>query len=170
MKTFNRTVLMPLLLCALAPLSAHAEPYAGLGVSRVDTSTSSGLDTGDANGITLYGGNRFDHYGFEIGYSDLGDIDVPQTPLVITGHILKLQASLFTNVSDDLLLLAKLGIAKPDIESNFGYSYSDTEFAWAVGMNYQFSERLGFRVEYEAYDDMDGLDLNLLSFSLNTTF
>ena len=170
MNKYINTLLLPLLLCALLPFSARSEPYAGLGISRVDTSTSSGNDTGDANGITIYGGNYFNQIGFEVGYSDIGDIDVPQSSVVITGNILKIQASFFTNFSEDFRLLAKLGIAIPDIENNLGWSYNDTELAWAVGMNYQFSKRLGFRVEYEQYDDLDGLDLNLLSFSLNTNF
>lgn len=164
------TFLLPLLLCALLPFSSQSEPYAGLGISRVDTSTSNGNDTGDANGITIYGGNHFNQIGFEVGYSDIGDIEVPQSSVVIAGNILKIQASFFTNFSEDFRFLAKLGIAIPDIESNIGWSYNDTELAWALGINYQFSQRLAFRMEYEEYDDMDGLDLNLLTFSLNTSF
>ena len=170
MSKYISRLLLSLLLYISLIFSVYSEPYAGFGLSRVDTSTSSGGDTGDANGIVIYGGNRFNQIGFEVGYSDIGDIEVPQSSVVITGNILKIQASFFTGFSEYFQLLAKLGIAIPDIESNLGWSYNDTEPAWAVGMNYQFSERFGFRVEYEQYDDLDGLDLNMLSFSLNTDF
>ena len=170
MYKYIKDLLLALSLSALVTVSAHAEPYFGLGISRVDSSTTSNADTGDANGIMLYGGNRFDTIGFEISYSDLGDIDVPHTSLVISGNLLKIQASFNTTFSDTFNLFAKLGIAIPDIKSNFGWSYNDTELAWALGMNYQFSQRFAFRIEYEEYNDMDGLDLNLLTFSLNTNF
>lgn len=170
MYKYIKTVQLSLSFLFLFTVSAYAEPYIGFGISRVDSSTTNGADTGDANGIMVYGGNRFDQVGFEISYSDLGDIDVPQSSVVISGNLLKTQASFFAAFSEEFNLLAKLGIAVPDIENDLGWSYNDIELAWAVGMNYKFSQRLAFRMEYEQYDDMDGLDLNLLTFSLNTNF
>ena len=158
------------LLLLLLPLSVFSEPYAGLGISRVDSSTSSGLDTGDANGILIYAGNKFDQIGYEVSYSDIGEIDVPQSTTIFTGNILKIQASYFTDFSDNFQLFAKLGIAIPDIESNSGWSYNDTEPAWTIGFNHQFHETYNFRIEYEEFDDLNGLNINLLSFSINATF
>lgn len=166
----SKIVLLTLLLGVFVISSIHAEPYVGFGISRVDSSATNGSDTGDANGIMIYAGNRFDESGFEVSYSDLGDIDVPQTSNVISGNLLKIQATFMTTFSEEFNLLGKLGVAVPDIETNTGWSYNDIELAWAVGMNYQFAQSLAFRVEYEQYDDMDGLNLNLLTFSLNTNF
>lgn len=171
MFTKSKPWIPALLLTLLFSHSTLADSYIGLGVSRVDSKASSGgFDTGDANGITVYGGQRFGQMGFEIGYSDVGDIDVPGTSFVITGNIVKIQASFITDPAKEFQVFANLGIAIWDLSSSVGVSDNDTEFAWMVGMNYQFSNQWAFRADYEAYSDLSGLDMNLLTLSINTKF
>ena len=171
MNTFIKQFITAISFSFLVYSPVLSASYFGAGVSRVDASASSGgADAGDANGFTIYGGQRMGNLGFEVGYLDVGDIDVPGSSIVITGSLLKFYGTFSTNASDNIVLFANAGIAVTDLKNNAGGKHDDSEFALMLGFDYKFSKQLAFRVDYENYNDLGGIDLNLLTFSLNHQF
>ncbi|MDH5413900.1 MAG: porin family protein [Flavobacteriaceae bacterium] len=163
------TLIISLIFCSSA--MANDVGYFGAGVARVDVSnTADGSDAGDANGLILYAGKRLGHIGFELNYFDVGDIDVPNSSVVISGRMTRILASLSTDPSKELVLFLNFGVAISDLKDSLGTTHTDTETTIMPGINYSISSNYSVRADYTQYEDLTGVDFDIISFSVNRSF
>ena len=145
--------------------------YSVAELKRLAGDACDGDDTGV--GFKVYGGWRFsDYFSLEGGYANLGEVSDSTT---VQGEKLKGEVSvdsLFIEavgsapLGERARLLGKLGAANisPSLKlSALGYSISHsddtTEAVYGAGLEFDFTERLSGRVEWERFDGYGGIDL-----------
>ncbi|HZP86523.1 MAG TPA: porin family protein [Burkholderiales bacterium] len=165
---------------------------AGVGGSSLDNPCPSGSHCDDHGTVwKIYGGWQLNKWlSAELGYMNFPDVDfrgsvagAPYKGSVDTWGIsgfavgrLPIPIGAFDRVS----LLGKIGTLYYDRErhSTFGpFRGSDNgfAFAWGLGAQYTFSERLGLRAEWERFENVGDShsgkgDINAYTFSVNYKF
>lgn len=132
--------------------AGQAEIFLGAGVGRTDTDDSANsvsLDESDS-AWKIYGGMMFtDNFGFEAGWTDLGDassgaVDTETEALYAAGVV---AAPLMENFS----IYAKAGIAFWDQDINAA-SYDGEDLMYGIGANYKLADQFHVRIEWEQYE------------------
>lgn len=128
-------------------------------------------------GWKLFGGWRFHRYGaVELAYVDFGEF-TGEGPLRNNWEASGINASVLGvwPLPNRFSLFGKIGATYWDVENNFtGGSGDDngTDFSYGVGAQYDFTDRVGARVEWERFQDVgeEGVtgtsDLDLISASV----
>lgn len=132
--------------------AGQAEIFAGAGIGQSDIDDSAhavSLDETDS-AWKLYGGMMVtDNFGFEAGWTDLGDassgaVDTETEALYAAGVI---AAPLVENFS----VYAKFGIAFWDQDINT-INYDGEDLMYGIGAKYRLAEQFHVRLEWEQYD------------------
>lgn len=168
--------------------------YAGVGFGQT---TASGACDGAASvgitscsdsdtGMRFFGGYRFNpNLAAEVGYSDLGKISASGLVLgVPTSADWKATAFDFSAVgtlpiNEQFSLLGRIGVTRwsVDLDANVGglplsYSSSGTDLTYGVGAQYDLTNQLGVRGEWQQYSSLGDSattgqgDVDLISASL----
>ncbi len=188
--------------------TAYAESskwYAGIGAGQSDWDISSSDVNKElaAAGITgtssvdetdtawkIFAGYQHNKYlGVELGYVDLGEIDIDATTTAPTASTVNVNAEAdgFTlsaigtiPIGDKFGLFGRVGAFYWDVEAKAAAVVSGavatasadddgTDIFYGVGAKYDFTKNLGVRVEWERFD-IDGDDVDLVSGSLLYSF
>ena len=132
--------------------AGQAEIFLGAGIGQSDIDDSAhavSLDETDS-AWKLYGGMMFtDNFGFEAGWTDLGDassgaVDTETEAMYAAGVI---AAPLVENFS----VYAKLGIAFWDQDINTS-NYDGEDLMYGIGAKYRLADQFHVRLEWEQYD------------------
>lgn len=132
--------------------ASQAEIFLGAGIGQSDIDDSAhavSLDETDS-AWKLYGGMMFtDNFGFEAGWTDLGDassgaVDTETEAMYAAGVI---AAPLVENFS----VYAKLGIAFWDQDINTS-NYDGEDLMYGIGAKYRLADQFHVRLEWEQYD------------------
>src|SRR5512145_941088 len=165
--------------------SAQAFVGASVGQSDIDEDITAGLITSGSTdskdtAFKLFGGYMFNRYfGVEGAYVDLGEAsysgDFFGSP--VTGG--KVETSGFSvsalgsyPVTEQFSIFGKIGVFFWEAEANDttgGIPFSDkidgTDVSFGVGVNYNFTQNLGVRAEWERFT-MDEFDGDLISIGI----
>lgn len=186
----------PALSQAQGLLDETTGPYigAGLGSAELDNPCPPGSSNCDDSGTVwkIYGGWQMNKWlSAELGYMDFHEVDFRGTTgggVPFRGHadtwgITGFAVGRFPipiGSFDRLSILGKIGTMyyNRDRSSNLGAYDSDDDgfaFAWGLGLQYTFNERVGLRAEYERFENVgDGSagrgDINAYTFSVNYKF
>ena len=176
--------LLPLaVLCCLmlAPTARAGDFYlgAGLGQTSVDLRDELASYQLDDWGFKAYGGYKlFRYLGFEAAYTDSGKLDTTRDNVKVEA-----QARMFSGYALGILaftprmeLFAKAGLTSWDAESTITEGgtpdksdSSGTDLSWGLGFAYDFTEKIGVRLELEYYTFEDQ-DLRFGSVGVRYTF
>ena len=149
MKNTLRIALSAALLWSTA---SQAEIFLGAGIGQSDIDDSAHgvtLDETD-NAWKLYGGMMVtENFGFEAGWTDLGDassgvVDTETEALYAAG------VAAFPIV-ENFSIYGKLGIALWDQDINT-VSYDGEDLMWGIGASYKFMDQFHARLEWEQVD------------------
>jgi len=206
-KSMLRGVAFSAIALAICGSANAAEPgwYIGVGAgqSDVDISSSDVNKIMTAAGITgtssvdetdtawkIFAGYQYNKYlGVELGYVDLGEVDIDAVITAPTAATLKINAE---TQAAALSVIASLPIGdKFNVFGRVGAFYWDVEaeaaavvggvvskasadddgidLLFGAGAKYDFTKNVGVRVEWERYD-VDGDDIDLISGSLLYSF
>lgn len=178
---------------AVTPI-AHAEGgYAGVGFGQTSVDVDCILDISCSaddsdTALKIFGGYQFNpNFAIELGYYDLGEAKLTGTDSFLGFTRARAEASGINfavvgsfPVTERFTLMGKAGFFRWEVDyseftSSFGsYSASETGFdpMFGIGGAFNFSEKLGIRVEYEKFldvgdEDTTGQsDVDLISASL----
>lgn len=169
---------------ALAPLAVQADApylYAGgaFGASILEADVDSGTFKGSDYGLKLFGGYRFtDNWGFELAYTDLGEMDD-----TVNGVDLEVDTSgwEFSGVGylplQSIDLFGKVGLFAWESEATAslgGFSASDdedgTDLTIGFGASLPVTPNLDIRGEYQWYDIEDSDTAAFLSVGADFRF
>lgn len=156
----------------------------------------SGLEAAGATGVVtsvdntdtgwkLFGGYRFNkNIGVEAAYVNLGSLTGNATYATLVGSPLRLSADadgfLYSvvgtlPVSGAVAVFGKVGIFAWNVDATgtaslvpFNASGDGTDLAYGLGVNWKISKSLGLRTEWERFQDLSDVDVDLLS--LGATF
>lgn len=167
MKVIIRTLFIFSTFFLLFPHQAMAGGYFGVGMAQVNASVSGLGDLGDDNGIKIYGGTRDGNFGWEVTYQDFGDIDV--AGLVLSGETLNLSMLGYIPMGQTFDLFGKLSLLTWNLDLS-GLTDSGVDLGYGFGGQVNVAKNMSFRVEYELYNDLSGIDYDLLSFSVAFKF
>jgi OOP family OmpA-OmpF porin len=149
---------------AIAPAvsSAQSGPYVGggLGYFSVDTGSFDGSDTS----WKLFGGYRMNQYfATELEYIDGGSPDDSGFEVSVDGFNLSVLGSWPFN--EQFSAFAKLGVFFWDAEFRGPGDDSGEDFSWGIGADFNFTDNLTVRGEYQMFEieDTDSVDLAALS-------
>lgn len=132
--------------------ASQAEIFVGMAIGQSDIDDSSvgvSLDETDS-AWKLYGGMMMtENFGFEAGWSDLGDassggVDTETEALYAAGVVA-------VPLAESLSIYGKLGIAfwDQDINSN---SYDGEDLMYGIGGKYNLTDQFHVRLEWEQYE------------------
>lgn len=168
---------------SLAPAAQAANNwYLGAGVGYSDIDICNGVPGGvscDDNdtGWKLYGGYSFnDNIAVELGWVNLGEATVSGGGLNASAEAdgWELSVLLGGKVTQNLSLYGKLGAFRWDVDakSNFGLSGSDsgTDAVYGLGARYDFTPTAGMRLQWDRFNDVGDVDIDLWSVSLEFRF
>jgi len=122
------------------------------GQSNFKDCTAPNCDDSDT-AIGVFGGYQFHkNFGAEVGYTDLGETSAPGFASAgVTGFEL-VGVGRFP-ISERFSLYGKLGFFRWDVDSA-GQSDSGSDLTYALGVQWNFTKRLGFRAQYQVYKDV----------------
>lgn len=131
---------------------SQAEIYAGAGIGRADTDDSAhGVSVNETDSAwKIYGGMMVtDNFGFEAGWTDLGDastgaVDTETEAAYMAGVV---ALPLIENFS----VYAKAGIAFWDQDINT-VNYDGEDLMYGIGAKYKLADQFHVRVEWEQYE------------------
>ena len=145
----------------------HAAPpggYVGFSLGSADDDVLDESDTG----YKIFGGYTFNsNFGLEIAYVDLGSyldgyLDQYGVAFDVVGYL---------PVGNNFNILGKLGMFAWSVDVDAIYaSETGTDLTYGLGVQYDFNNRLSIRGEWEAFDDVLGGDVSLLSAGILYTF
>ncbi len=152
----KKTVWMGLAASLLISGSAYADRFVGMGVgsANIDDSANVGgtqlsVDDDDM-GWKLYGGMMItDNFGFEAGWTDLGDINQNGVDLETEGFVAAGLASL--PLTENLSLYAKAGVFFWDQDVNT-VSFDGQDLMYGIGARLRFMDQFHVRLEWEQFD------------------
>jgi len=132
---------------AFAQASTVPAFYVGAEVGRADVGSD------DDIGYKILGGYQFHrNFAAEVAYGflfDKNDVEVTALELVAVG---------MWPIANQLSVIGKLGFANWEVDGPGG-SDDGTDLTWAIGVQYDFSRNLGFRVAWQRYEtDPDAVD------------
>ena len=147
------------LYCLANPVSA-GEFSIGASAAHADVEVSDGATAigGDANGWRVFGLYMFnDNFGIETGFSSLGEPDDNRIPadMEVETEGYDVYAVGYYPMSEKLGLIGKAGVATWDTETEVGdddsteVRYTSTDLALSFGGQYDVSERIAIRGEYQ---------------------
>lgn len=195
MKTIYLAAAMASALSLSAPATAGffdltLAPFIGASVGQAsyDMTCPAGSTCDDTDTAwKIYGGLEVNEYiSMEAGYVNLGEVEVSGTPSsgtaevhgmtiqVIGSYVINPSFSLIGRGGMNILNLEKNGTIAGTTNNNVG----DTDVAWSLGLGaqYNLSESVGLRAEWERYfkvgdEDTTGeIDIDLISASIVYTF
>lgn len=126
----------------------------GIGYAFIDDSTNVGgtrlsIDDEDI-GWKLYGGMMItDNFGFEVGWTDLGDMNQNGVDLETEGFVAAGLAAL--PLTEDFSLYAKAGVFSWDQDINT-VSHDGVDPMYGLGARLRFMDQFHVRVEWEQFD------------------
>lgn len=154
-----------LALLAAATLPAQAvEPggYIGMGFGESDDEILNETDSG----WKIFGGHNFDrNLGFELAFVDFGEFS--GGALEQDGLAFQLVGYLPVTPSFDLF--GKVGIFDWEVRA-FGLVDTGVDPTYGVGGEVRIGPRAALRAEWEAFSDVSGGDVDLLSIGLSLRF
>ncbi len=151
-----------------------AGAYVGASVGQADTGISGGgLGTdGDDTGWKLMGGYTFMKFvGVEASYRDLGGLSetVGTTSFTTDASSMEVFGVGFLPLGEKFDVFAKLGYARIEMDATISdptifpvplsVSVSDNELAYGAGMNWAVAPKIAVRLEYEAFDTADTVNM-----------
>ena len=142
--------------------SAQSGPYAGagLGYFTVDTGPFDGSDTA----WKVFGGYRFNEYfAGELEYLDGGEPDDGGFEISVDGFNASVVGS--WPVKDPFAGFAKVGMLFWDAEARGFGDDSGEDFSWGVGADFDVTDHVTIRGEYQMFEieDTDSVGLAALS-------
>jgi OOP family OmpA-OmpF porin len=144
-------------------------PYVGAsaGMSTTDSCVVAGSTCDDSDtAYKVYGGLEVNEYiSMEVGYANLGDVDynTPTGTRGTHGMILQLVGSYALNPSFTLLARGGMNILNTEVEgavAGASANQGDTDVSWSLGLGgqYNFTESVGLRVEWERFFEVGDPD------------
>ena len=133
---------------------------AGAMAQKMDSGWYVGADIGQADigdeddtGFRVLAGYKINRtFAAEIGYSSLfdkGDVEATAIELVGIGSF---------PITNQFSVFGKLGFANVDVEVA-GESEDKTELTYGIGVQYDFSPKLGVRAQWQRYDTEEEADV-----------
>lgn len=139
----------------------------------------------DDTAFKLFGGYGFNkHFGVELEYIDGGSLS--ESYDLGAGYMLDIDVDVagfnasvmgIVPIGERLKLFAKLGMIFWDVDyaavfdgEVFSESDSGEDVSWGLGASFDFTERLGARVEYQEFDVHDADSTDLISASVIIRF
>lgn len=123
-----------------------------------------------ATAFRIGGGYSFTrNLGVELSYADLGNVNPVYSPgYVQSTKATTLQAAITGSlpVGSGFSLIGKLGFAQTRFKQAWttgAASATDTNVAYGIGAQYDFSERVGLRVQYEDFGKVGSLPITATS-------
>lgn len=168
-------IVASLLLAAVGAASADSGAYVGLRAgSEMDSRFNHSANVNADTPFGIYGGWNFnDHWGLELGYTDLGRTTAPGIAdfgFDIDGKLLTGGLNYRHSVSENVDLFGGVGLfdlnedgTATTIAGPIAFNNDDNGLYAEVGGRYHFNERLALRASYQwfdfgstAADDSDG--------------
>jgi len=193
MKTLSMAAAMASALLLSTPAAAGffdltLTPYLGAGMGQSDTDTSCPAATSCDNKDTawkIFGGLEVNEYiSMEVGYVDLGEVGysgAKRGSRETTGMTMQVLGTYSLNPSFTLLARGGMNILNTEVNGTIAGTPSgntgDTDVVWSAGLGaqYNFTESVGLRMEWERYFEAGSsnynggtgeADIDLLSASL----
>ena len=159
----KKSAWMGLAASLLISSSAFADRFVGLGIGQAsidDTATIGGTQMSvddDDIGWKFYGGMFFtDNFGFEAGWTDLGDMSQNGVDLETEGFTAAGLAAM--PLSEDLSVYAKAGVFFWDQDVNT-VNFDGQDLMYGLGVRMRFMEQFHVRLEWERFDTKFETDL-----------
>lgn len=176
------TVVLAAALCAFGN-AAVAGGYAGVsgGITKIDVCDDvnalfPGLSCDDEDtGFKVFGGYKAnENFAIEGLWADLGEVSIsgPGGAGTVEVDGFGLAAVGILPLNEQFGIFGKLGIYRWDASGGgdlAGAGDDGTDLMFGAGVNWNFTERFGLRVEWERYD-IDGDDVDFLSLGLQFNF
>ena len=193
MKTIYLAAAMASALSLSAPATAGffdltLAPFIGASVGQAsyDMTCPAGSTCDDTDTAwKIYGGLEVNEYiSMEAGYANLGEVEVSGTPSgTVEVHGMTIQVIGSYAINPSFSLIGRGGMNILNLEKNGTIAaptnnVGDTDVAWSLGLGaqYNLSESVGLRAEWERYfkvgdEDTTGeMDIDLISASIVYTF
>lgn len=148
-------------------------PYLGgsFGQATSDIPCTAGTscdDTGSA--WKVFGGLEVNEYiSMEVGYADMGEVKYTGTKVGtrdVNGFTMQLVGTMALNDKFTLIGKGGFGILHSDVKGNAALAGAslnreDTDLEWSLGLGaqYNFTESVGMRLEWERYFEVGGKDV-----------
>lgn len=123
-----------------------------------------------ATGFKIGGGYNFTrNFGVEINYGDLGNVNPVSSPgYSQSTKATTLQAAVTGSlaVANDFSLIGRLGFSQTKFKQTWttgASSATDTNFAYGIGVQYDFSKNLAVRAQYEDLGKVGALPITATS-------
>lgn len=129
-----------------APVSAHAQAYAGAGYTQFE------YDGGDIGAATGRLGYRL-HPNFAV--EGEGSVGVDDDDAVELNHNLGAYARAILPVTSNFDVHGRLGYQTTEIDTPFGEA-EDDGIAYGAGAEYRFTQNLGIRADYTRMEGDEG--------------
>jgi OOP family OmpA-OmpF porin len=129
-------------------LGDSCSTVAGFGVSCDDKDTA----------WKILGGYQFNrNFAAELGYTNLGEITLtgPGGTATVEVTAFELVGVGIFPIANQFSVYGKLGFARGEAETGgaaAGFSDSSTDLTYGIGVQYDFSQQLGVRAEWQRYD------------------
>jgi opacity protein-like surface antigen len=177
MKKISAVTLSTLLASSMFASGAMADNYFGVGVGSAD------LEGYDDSSFKIFGGTRNANLGFEVAYHDFGSIGetipgIASFTWETTG--IEFSGVGYMPVSPTMDVFGKLGLLMWDVDVTLtDYTIPATatgstdgnDLIYGVGLQFNTSNNLSLRVEYQASTlDVEGEDIDLENWSVGATF
>ena len=122
------------------------------GQSNFKDCTAPNCDDSDT-ALGIFGGYQFHkNFAAELGYTDLGKASAPGFADAEASGFELVGVGSFP-LTERFSLYGKLGFFRWDVDSG-GQSDSGTDLTYALGVQWNFTKRLGFRAQYQVYKDV----------------
>jgi opacity protein-like surface antigen len=174
--------------CCLGGVANAADNgfYFGAGAGRSDFDVRNALDNKDTGFKAIAGLRLLDSFGVELNYADHGSASLPSGIACVALVGVNCPSTTYVDATTtsafavgfldfpllDLFAKAGVSLARGEVRTpglpSFGFSETDTNFAWGAGAQAHFGS-LGARAEYERFKLLDQ-DLGVISVSLLYTF
>lgn len=136
--------------------------YVGFSLGSADDDVLSESDTG----YKLFGGYTANQYlGVEIAFVDLGEYENG----LLEQYGVAFDVVGYLPVTNNFNVLGKLGMFAWTVDVG-PFSNDGTDLTYGLGVQYDFTNRLSFRGEWEEFADISGGDVSLLSAGVIYTF
>lgn len=167
-KTLRRSLgVLGIVALSAGPMAAQAQGwYAGAGVGQADLDV---LDESDTS-MKIFVGHQFNpNFAVEFAYVDLGEAEANILGVDVTASAdgFELTAVGLLPLANNFNLLGRVGFLNWDADYDAGAlsgSESGTDLTFGVGVQYDMSNTVAFRAEYQMYD-VDDEDVNNLGVS-----
>lgn len=174
----KRKMLAILVLTSMASTAMADGFYGALDIGQskardMCSATNFGGNTSCSTTATAYrigGGYNFSqNFGVEVNYADLGNVNPVSSPgydQSTKATTLQAAAVGYLQIANGFSLIGKLGIAQTKFKQTWNTgssSASDTNLAYGVGAQYDFSESLAARAQYEDFGNVGALPITATS-------